>query len=476
MTLWHSLSVRLLLITVVVILCAEALVFLPGLVQERRAWLWEHLRDADIAAVAVSAAPNGIIPAPTRDALLSLSSAELIRLDAPEGPVIAFATGNPHKPKLRVDLRTETVTQGLVRGITALFQRGNPRLLIIGPSPRQPQTMVEMVVPGHLLADALRAFARANITEWLVIAGATGILLYLALMVSLIRPLRRMTSSITEFRSAPERPPSPRDEMASRDIARRGDEISIAARELAAMQAELRTALWRNARLAVLGTALAKVIHDLRGILASAMLAADRLNTHADPAVQRLAGVVVTAVERASELLNQTLSFVREGPPPLTLERAAVNMVVAEAAEGVPDVAVETRVPAELETHMDRLAISRVLTNLLRNAQQAGATAVSVSARCEENQVVMFVADNGPGIPPTAQAGLFRAFGGSTQANGTGLGLAIARDLMRAHGGDITLEATGQDGTTFRLTLPLTEHDASGQAPVARGQEARLSP
>jgi signal transduction histidine kinase len=458
MTFLHSLSVRLLMLTVLVVLVTEVLVFLPGLAQERRAWLWEHLRDADIAALAVSAAPNGVIPPQTRDALLTLSNAEMISLDAPGGPVLAVPTANANPPKLRVDLRTESILQGLVRGVAALFERGNPRLLIIGPSPRQPQTVLEVIIPGHLLADALRAFARNNMTEWLVIAGMTGGLLYCALLVLLVRPLRRMTGSMTAFRSAPERPPTPDTAITSRFNDRRGDEIAQAAHELAALQAELCTALWRNARLAALGTALAKVTHDLRGILASAMLAADRLSSHADPPVQRMAAMIVGAIERASELLSQTLAFAREGPPPLTLERARLIDLVAETAEAFPAMAVHIQLPSALEADIDRLALSRVLSNLMRNAEQAGATQVTVSGEQIENEITIFIADDGPGLPEAAQATLFRAFSGSTQSNGSGLGLAIVRDLMRAHGGDIALDATGESGTTFRLRLPMSEH------------------
>ena len=55
-------------------------------------------------------------------------------------------------------------------------------------------------------------------------------------------------------------------------------------------------------------------------------------------------------------------------------------------------------------------------------------------------------------MPPAAH--LFEAFSGSTRPGGTGLGLPIAREIMRAHGGDVELVHSGPDGTVFRLTLP----------------------
>ena len=65
------------------------------------------------------------------------------------------------------------------------------------------------------------------------------------------------------------------------------------------------------------------------------------------------------------------------------------------------------------------------------------------------------IADTGRGIPKAAQAHLFEAFSGSARPGGTGLGLPIAREIMRAHGGDVVLAHTGEEGTVFRLTLPL---------------------
>jgi len=102
----------------------------------------------------------------------------------------------------------------------------------------------------------------------------------------------------------------------------------------------------------------------------------------------------------------------------------------------------------------DRQQLHRVLANLGQNAVESGATQVEISARREGSNIVIEVADNGPGLAPRAREQLFQAFVGSSRPGGTGLGLAIARELMRAHGGDIRLERSTGDGTCFRLTLP----------------------
>ena len=144
----------------------------------------------------------------------------------------------------------------------------------------------------------------------LLIAGITGGLVYLAVLLLLVRPMRRITGSIAAFRGDPERtvPLNPDDVTGLRN-----DEIAVAGRELAAMQHELRGALWRNARLAALGTVVAKVSHDLRGILTPALLTAERLQLNPDPKVQRAGETLALAVNRATDLVRRTLDYAREG-------------------------------------------------------------------------------------------------------------------------------------------------------------------
>ena len=118
--------------------------------------------------------------------------------------------------------------------------------------------------------------------------------------------------------------------------------------------------------------------------------------------------------------------------------------------------AVEWRneVAFELDVEADRGQLFRVLNNLGRNARQVGASSVRVSARLEDGRIIIDVADDGPGLSDKARGRLFQPFAGSARDGGTGLGLVIARDIMRAHGGDIELVETGPGGTTFRMLLP----------------------
>ena len=227
------------------------------------------------------------------------------------------------------------------------------------------------------------------------------------------------------------------------------------------MQHELRAALWRNARLTGLGTMVAKVSHDLRGILTPALMTAERLQANPDPRVQRSGEMLVQVVDRATDLVRRTLDYARDGPPPLQLAPVALAPLVSEAAETVRPQGATPHLengidPADL-VRADRTQLFRVLTNLLRNAAEAGARSVRVSAHHNSPTCSIEFADDGPGLPEPVRADLFRPFAGGPRRGGTGLGLAIARDLMVAHGGEIELIATSAAGTTFRLILRLAE-------------------
>ena len=105
-----------------------------------------------------------------------------------------------------------------------------------------------------------------------------------------------------------------------------------------------------------------------------------------------------------------------------------------------------------LYAHMRPDAMRRTLGNLFDNARRHGASVV-LSARAVAGGVSIVVDDNGPGIPPERRAKVLRAFE-SGHGGGTGLGLTIARDIVRAHGGEMELESAPEGGLRVRLYLP----------------------
>ena len=304
----RSLSARLLWLTTLAVLLSEIVVFLPDAAHERRYWLEGRVEDASIAVLAAANALTGQVDSTMRDELLRLSATDAVRLTRPDGATLSVGD-LAESPAVTIDLRNEGLFAGIRRAMAAIVWDRDRLMRVRADSPFHPDVLVELDVRELALSQTLREFAGDFAGLSLIIAGITGGLVYLAVLILLVRPMRRITGSIAAFRADPERttPIDPNDVSVLPH-----DEMSIAGRELASMQHELRAALWRNARLAALGTMFAKVSHDLRGILTPALLTADRLQLHADPKVQRAGEILVQAVDRASDLVRRALDYARE--------------------------------------------------------------------------------------------------------------------------------------------------------------------
>ena len=468
----QSLSARLWLLATLAVLLSEIAVFLPYGAHERDEWLLDRTEDASLVVLAAS---GSALEAGRHDDLLRLADAVAIRFSKPG--VADLTVGDDTVATSAVfDLRNANLLGDIYNALAVTVRTEDRLVRVVGEDPPGAGVLVEVVVHERGLGDTMRQFTGHFAGLSLLIAGVTGGLVYLAVLVLLVRPMRRITGSIAAFRGDPERtvPFDPGDVTGPRN-----DEIAVAGRELAAMQHELRAALWRNARLAALGTVVAKVSHNLRGILTPALLTAERLQLNPDPKVHRAGETLVLAVDRATDLVKRTLDYAREGPPPLALGPVELAALIDEAAQTVRPTGsaprLENAVDPAVKVKADRNQLFRVLVNLLRNALEAGARNVRLYVRSTA-PVVIDVEDDGPGLPEEVRADLFRAFASSIQGGGSGLGLAIARDLMVAHGGEIELLETGPAGTTFRLTLPAAEQAARTAAQPGGARPAPATP
>jgi signal transduction histidine kinase len=260
---------------------------------------------------------------------------------------------------------------------------------------------------------------------------------------------------MTRFRENPE------DESVTIQPTDRSDEIGVAQRELASMQNDLRGALRHKAHLAAVGAAVAKINHDLRNTLSTAVLVSDHLASIDDPEVKRMAPRLGNAIERAVTLCNQTLDFVRDVRIPLQPTIFSLNDLVSELDSTVcrpsavlPGLEQVKAVGLRFQIEADREQMYRVFSNLALNAAQAGAQMVRIEAVRETDSLVIDFHDDGPGIDEDAQERLFQPFSGTARKGGAGLGLVIAREIVNAHGGELTLAASGPAGTTFKIELP----------------------
>jgi signal transduction histidine kinase len=468
-----GLSGKLLALTLLFAMMAEVLIYVPSVANFRLNWLHDRLSAAYTAALVFDTAPGGMVPDTVARQILESIGARAVALKMGQQRRLLASSDMPASIDDDIDMRDMPWHRAIVEAFQTLFSLESAVMRVVGPAPMG--EYVEIVVDEAPLRDAMLAFSVRILILSLIISGITATLVYLALHLLLVRPMRRMTANMVAFRAEPENP--------ARIIraSERTDEIGTAERELAAMQADLAALLAQKSHLAALGLAVSKINHDLRNLLTSAQLFSERLAKVADPHVQRFAPQLMRALERAIAFCQSTLSYGRLQEPPPDRRMLALEPVVESVREtlgldGEGAVRWISAVERGLMVDADPDQLFRILLNLARNALQAlesreakdpGRDQIRVTGRREGAVAVIEVSDTGPGLSERARAHLFEAFQGSTRTGSAGLGLAIAAELVRAHGGDIRL-VEGTIGATFRLTIP----DRAVELTVRRGERA----
>jgi C4-dicarboxylate-specific signal transduction histidine kinase len=232
---------------------------------------------------------------------------------------------------------------------------------------------------------------------------------------------------------------------------------------------DLEAEMTRVSSLALLGEMAAELGHEVNQPLTAALsflYAAGRNLDGGEPDEAGLRTLIDNAerqVDRAGRIIRDLRRFVGRLAP--SVETLAVKPLVDEAvalatigwrrhgvavsvemADGLPDVRV------------DRLQITQMLINILRNAMEAVENAtparVDLTVAHRDTVLTISVADTGPGLPPDKADQLFHAFVTGKQS-GMGLGLAIARRVVEAHGGTIRAANRAEGGAVFQIDLPV---------------------
>lgn len=263
----------------------------------------------------------------------------------------------------------------------------------------------------------------------------------------------------------------------TRDLSERRaveEKLRALAAEEAALVERARLQEFQERFLAILG-------HDLRNPLAAIDMGIALLQRGPDkPSAARLLGRMEASSGRMTRMIEQILDLTRSrlggGLPiaarPMDLA-AMLRDVVDEARVGRPERVVELRSPPAIRGAWDRDRLEQVFSNVIGNALTHGSTAmpVLVTAGVEGGTAYVEVSNDGPPIPEELQAKIFDPFRRGERDSrdrgtaGLGLGLYISRELVFAHGGEISVRSSSTEGTTFRVSLPrasVTSEERSG--------------
>src|SRR6266851_1492025 len=453
-----GLSWRILGLVVVAVMTAEILLFLPSIARFRLVYLEQLIESGTLAALALDATPDNMVTEEVKRSLLNHARVDAVILVEPNKPRRALLNIAPREDMPRFNLKERGALGLIWDALAAMTRDGAYYTRVGGESMRLPKAMVWIVVDELPMRIAMYGYTGRVLLLSIIIALFTAALLYLALRWLVIRPLQDLSADMVAFRRAPEEPGTERPPTG------RNDEIGVVDREFQNLQCALRASLRQKSRLAEVGAASNKINHDLRNILSTARLLSDRLARSDDQRTRALAPTILNTIDRAARLASDAIEYVRDRPTPRIAEIELADLVdevgvaLQEAGEDSnPNVVRHwiNEVGEDRPVRADRDLLYRVFVNLGRNAFEAGATTVTVRSQANGGCFLVDVADNGPGVPQAVAAQVFRPFTTGGRAGGAGLGLAIARDLVRIHGGDITLAETSATGTTFRFTLPL---------------------
>lgn len=456
----YRLSTKLLALTIISVLVAEILIFIPSIANFRLRWLEERLSTAATASVVLLDNDASTLPRNVQNDVLMALGAKAIAVRSGGDSRLLVVSEMPPQVDEHVDLAAVGPAGAIGAALETMLYGGDRMLRVygkVGDSDKE----FELIIPDAKLRQAMLVYARNVAILSLLISFITAALVFTAIDRIMIRPIRALRSSMLSFAAAPDDP--------TRIIVpqQRRDELGVAERELAAMQTQLHKTLGEQKHLANLGLAVSKINHDLRNILASAQLMSDRLRMVKDPSVQAFAPKLVRTLDRAVGYTESVLAYGRAQEAPPSRRKLRLRQIVEEV-EGLlgiePGSSIEfgNEVYHAFEIDADAEQLFRILMNLCRNAVQAmsgdreGAVVRRLSIAAERQGSVsrIVVMDTGPGLPPRARENLFAAFRGAVRSGGTGLGLAIAHELVRAHGGTIELVESIGGRTVFAISIP----------------------
>ena len=455
---FNTLSGRFLILTIVFVMLAEVLIFVPSIARFRLDYLNTRIERAQIASLALLA--DDMLAPELEAELLQNAGVYNVVLLRNETRQLVLSSALPSPVSDTYDLRNPRITTLISDALYEVTRADDRIIRAVGLPKLDGGDLIEITLDAGPLQHAMRDYGLRILWLSAIISIFTALLLNIAVRWVIVRPISYLGRSMREYEKAPQ--------DARRIIQPRASVIELHEAEiaLASLQSELSAALRQRQRLAQLGEAVAKVSHDLRNILSTVQLLSDRLEESDDPAVKRLAPKLVRSVSRAVALSENTLAFGRTQEPTPQLQRCDVGEIIDDVVTQ-ETLAIETAEHIEFKVicHVNELRadpeqLYRILQNLIRNARQAFGTSqgqIEIVVGEDDANWTIIVRDNGPGLPPKAVEHLFHPFSGGTKREGSGLGLAIAHELVAGHGGTLGLKDNSENGACFKITLPKGE-------------------
>jgi signal transduction histidine kinase len=454
-----TLSGRFLLLTIIFVMLAEVMIFVPSVARFREDYLRERLERSQIASLTLLASPDDMVAADLRAELLANADVYNIVLRRDAVRELILASPMPHAVDMVVDLR-ENSPWSLTRDAFDTLINGSDRvILVIGEPVKGGGVLIEATMAEKPLRWAMVDYGKRILWLSLGLSIAIAGMFFFAIRRLIGNPINRVVRQIQNFQSAPE---DSRQIIAPKAGVTEFYKAEVA---LAEMETQLNSSLLERKRLVALGGAVSKISHDLRNILTTTQLLADSMEMSKDPRVQRIAPKLVNSLSRAVNLCERTLSFGKAEEAAPILAVVPLHQLIDDVAEaerlaiGDANVKIAMTISPNMTIWADQEQLFRVISNLTRNARQVLMARqeggdIIISASEDDQNSIITIMDTGPGLPPKARENMFKPFEGSARAGGSGLGLAISAELITNHNGTLDMTDSTENGTTFQITLP----------------------
>ena len=218
-------------------------------------------------------------------------------------------------------------------------------------------------------------------------------------------------------------------------------------------------------KLAAMGTATARILHQIKNPLQTIVLHADLLQNErmvADATQRReVAEAIIGESQRLVDMLGELSVYASGAQRDLNRQPVALDDLVRQVTtreSGGTGMRVDASRLSTAVVLADAYYLRQAVDNLVRNAREAmegqGDARLAVSVERDGASAVVRIADNGPGIAPEKLDRIFQPFL-STKTKGMGLGLAICREIVEAHAGRLEVDSQVGEGTTFTMRVPL---------------------
>jgi signal transduction histidine kinase len=323
----NSLSGRFLILTVIFVMLAEVMIFVPSVARFREDYLLARLERAQIASLALEADD---MLSPALEAEL-LRNAEVFNVVLRRDQVRQLALSSPIPRPIHAtyDMRDPPAMTLIMNAMKTLLDTEDRIIRVLGNPVRGGGLLIEVTMEQMPLRAAMLDYGRNVLILSAVISIITAGLLFLAVRLLLVRPIKGVVSAMQAYAASPE------DARRIIEPSAGVTELRDAEEALQLMQTQMTGALKQKERLAQLGGAVAKVSHDLRNILTSAQLFTDRIESSDDPLVKRMAPKLVGSIARAVNLCETTLAFGRVDEPQPTLARVGLASIVNEVIDSM---------------------------------------------------------------------------------------------------------------------------------------------